>query len=50
MIAIGLPERTDKRDALSLMSALTGFTLTWVDGVLGTTIPDKALPFVSLHG
>ncbi|KAI0005800.1 glycosyltransferase family 25 protein [Xylariaceae sp. FL0662B] len=45
VFAIGLPERTDKRDALSLMASLTGFKLTWVDGVAGKTIPDKALPF-----
>ena len=46
---IGLPERSDKRDALSLMASLTGFSLTWIDGVLGKTISDKALPFVSLE-
>ncbi|KAI1500959.1 glycosyltransferase family 25 protein [Biscogniauxia marginata] len=45
VLAIGLPERSDKRDALTLMSALTEFKLTWVDGVLGESIPDKALPF-----
>ncbi|KAH7029720.1 uncharacterized protein B0I36DRAFT_326249 [Microdochium trichocladiopsis] len=39
-----LPERTDKRDALSLSSALTGFKITWQDGVKGETIPDTALP------
>ncbi|KAH7029497.1 uncharacterized protein B0I36DRAFT_133280 [Microdochium trichocladiopsis] len=44
VFAIGLPERTDKRDALSLMSALTGFTISWIDGVRGATVPDKALP------
>ncbi|KAH7021516.1 uncharacterized protein B0I36DRAFT_377340 [Microdochium trichocladiopsis] len=44
VIAISLPERTDKRDALSLSSALTGFKITWQDGVKGETIPDKALP------
>ncbi|KXJ85182.1 hypothetical protein Micbo1qcDRAFT_186738 [Microdochium bolleyi] len=44
VIAVSLPERTDKRDALSLSSALTGFKITWQDGVKGETIPDRALP------
>ncbi|KXJ90510.1 hypothetical protein Micbo1qcDRAFT_226473 [Microdochium bolleyi] len=44
VFTIGLPDRTDKSDALSLMSAVTGFSITWLDGVRGTTIPDKALP------
>ncbi|KAH7016315.1 uncharacterized protein B0I36DRAFT_425599 [Microdochium trichocladiopsis] len=44
VFAIGLPDRTDKRDALSLMSAVTGFTITWIDGARGSTVPDKALP------
>ena len=46
---IGLPERSDKRDALTLMASLTGFSLTWVDGVPGKSISDKALPFVSFE-
>ncbi|KAI1370446.1 glycosyltransferase family 25 protein [Hypoxylon crocopeplum] len=45
VFVIGLPERSDKRDALTLMSALTGFKLSWIDGVIGKTISDKALPF-----
>ncbi|RYP44662.1 hypothetical protein DL768_008896 [Monosporascus sp. mg162] len=45
VFAIGLPERSDKRDALSLMASITGFKLTWIDGVRGSSIPDKALPF-----
>lgn len=44
VLVVGLPERTDKRDALALTSALTGFHVDWVDGVRGETIPDKALP------
>ncbi|KAI1135630.1 glycosyltransferase family 25 protein [Hypoxylon sp. FL0543] len=44
VFVIGLPERSDKRDALALMSSLTGFKLSWIDGVLGKTISDKALP------
>ncbi|KAH8753601.1 glycosyltransferase family 25 protein [Diaporthe sp. PMI_573] len=45
VFVVGLPERTDKRDALSLSAALTGFDFEWVDGVRGETIPDKAVPF-----
>lgn len=45
VFVVGLPERTDKRDALALTTALTGFHVDWVDGVRGETIPDKAVPF-----
>jgi hypothetical protein len=45
VFAVGLPERSDKRDALALTSSLTGFKIDWVDGVRGQTILDKALPF-----
>lgn len=45
VFVVGLPERTDKRDAISLSSALTGFDIEWVDGVRGETIPDKAVPY-----
>ena len=29
------------------MASLAGFSLTWIDGVLGKSVSDKALPFVS---
>jgi hypothetical protein len=45
VFAIGLRERTDKRDALALMAALTGFDIVWIDGVKPGDIPDKAIPF-----
>ncbi|KUJ14781.1 glycosyltransferase family 25 protein [Mollisia scopiformis] len=45
IFAVGLPERSDKRDALALISSLTGFKVDWVDGVKGESIPDKALPY-----
>lgn len=45
VFAIGLPERSDKRDALALSSSLTGFKIDWVDGVRGESVVDKALPF-----
>ncbi|POS79976.1 hypothetical protein DHEL01_v201618 [Diaporthe helianthi] len=45
IFVVGLPERTDKRDALALTAALTGFHVDFVDGVRGESIPDKAVPF-----
>lgn len=45
IFVIGLPERSDKRDAIALASTLTGFHVDWVDGVRGEQIPDKAIPF-----
>lgn len=51
IFVVGLPERTDKRDALALTAALTGFHVEFVDGVRGETIPDKAVPFgIDRHG
>lgn len=45
IFVVGLPERSDKRDSISLTSSLTGFHVEWIDGVRGETIPDKAVPF-----
>ncbi|OTA65922.1 glycosyltransferase family 25 protein [Hypoxylon sp. EC38] len=45
IFVVGLPERSDKRDAIELTSSLTGFHVEWVDGVKGETVPDKAVPF-----
>ncbi|GAW11049.1 hypothetical protein ANO14919_003880 [Xylariales sp. No.14919] len=44
IFVIGLPERTDKRDALALTGALTGFHVEFMDGVKGESVPDKAMP------
>ncbi|KAI1192125.1 glycosyltransferase family 25 protein [Nemania serpens] len=44
IFVVGLPERTDKRDALALTSALTGFHIEFMAGVKGESIPDKAVP------
>lgn len=44
IFVVNLPERTDKRDALSLVSALTDIKLTWTSALRGTSVPDKALP------
>lgn len=45
IFVVGLPERTDKRDALALTASLTGFHVDFVDGVRGESIPEKAVPF-----
>ena len=45
VVVIGLKERTDKRDAMTLMSTLTGFKVEWVDGIKPQYIPDKAVPY-----
>ncbi|KAI3336318.1 glycosyltransferase family 25 protein [Xylariaceae sp. AK1471] len=44
VFVVGLPERTDKRDALALTSALTGFHIEFIGGVKGESVPDNALP------
>lgn len=44
IFVINLPERADKRDALSLVSTLTDIKLTWTNALRGTSVPDKALP------
>lgn len=44
VFVINLPERTDKRDALSLVSTLTDIKLTWTSAIRGSNVPDKALP------
>lgn len=44
LYVINLPERTDHRDALTLVGASTGLNFTFVDGIYGESIPDKALP------
>ncbi|KAK2776131.1 hypothetical protein FQN53_002862 [Emmonsiellopsis sp. PD_33] len=47
--AINLPSRTDRRDGLNLMSALTGIQLDWIDGVDGNAVQEKALPWPASH-
>ncbi|XP_044717518.1 glycosyltransferase family 25 [Hirsutella rhossiliensis] len=45
VIAISLPERSDKRDALDLMASLTEFDIDWEDGVKASSIAEKAVPY-----
>ena len=42
---ISLPLRGDKQDAFAMQDALSGITYDLVDGVIGSRIPQKALPF-----
>lgn len=44
LYVINLPERTDHRDALTLVGAATNLNFTFIDGLHGETILDKALP------
>ncbi|EGE07779.1 LPS glycosyltransferase [Trichophyton equinum CBS 127.97] len=46
---VNLPSRTDRRDALVLMAAVSGIKLHWVDGIMGDTVVDKALPPPATH-
>lgn len=42
---ISLPERTDKRDAFAVTAGITGFDYNITDGVDGSKISTKALPY-----
>jgi hypothetical protein len=46
--ALGLKERSDKRDAITLGASLTGFEVEFVEGVTGEEVLDKARPPVCL--
>lgn len=42
---ISLPLRGDKQDAFAMQATLSGITYDLVDGVIGSRIPQKALPY-----
>lgn len=42
--AIGLKERTDKRDFLALAASIVGFQVDWLDGVRPDEVHPKSLP------
>lgn len=44
VFVIGLQERSDKRDAMELMAATSGFSIDWINGVKPSSIPNKAVP------
>ena len=43
-MVLNLPERADKRDALTLASSLTDMRFDFVDGVKGSDVVNKSLP------
>jgi hypothetical protein len=45
IMVIGLPERSDKRDAMALMASLSDMSVEWISGVKSSSIPDTAVPF-----
>ena len=48
ILAIGLPERFDRRDQLTLMTSYQNVQLTWMEAVSGEEIDKKAHPQVRL--
>jgi len=47
VFVLSLPDRSDKRDTLVVQASLSNFSVTFIDGIAGATIADKALPYVS---
>jgi len=45
IFVLNLPERTDKRDAMSLAAALTNISVEYIDGVRGDEVVNKSLPY-----
>ncbi|KAI0516784.1 hypothetical protein F5B22DRAFT_606489 [Xylaria bambusicola] len=50
IFVVSLPSRTDRRDGMSLVAALSDIDFEFIDGVDGASIPDKALPEYSAIG
>ncbi|KAL5691837.1 hypothetical protein EMGR_006520 [Emarellia grisea] len=48
--AIGLKERTDKRDFLTLASLAAGFKVDWIDGVRPDELDPRSLPNTVTNG
>ncbi|KAH6679136.1 glycosyltransferase family 25 protein [Halenospora varia] len=44
VLVIGLKERTDKKDLLTLQASLTGIDLSWIEAVHSDDIKEKGLP------
>ncbi|KAM7184624.1 hypothetical protein V8F20_012147 [Naviculisporaceae sp. PSN 640] len=44
VFVVNLPERTDRRDAMTLATALTGIKVEWINGVMGSAVSSKVLP------
>ena len=48
ILALGLPERSDRRDTLTLMSSYQNVKLEWMDAVKGEDVKQVAWPAVRL--
>lgn len=44
VFVVNLPERTDRHDAMTLATALTGIKVEWINGVMGSAVSNKVLP------
>lgn len=44
VLVINVPERTDRRDAMTLAAALSRIKIAWIDGVAGHDVLDKVVP------
>jgi hypothetical protein len=44
LIVINMPDRTDKRDRMTLMGSSTGLRFTFLPGVDAAKVPDSAMP------
>ncbi|KAK4191009.1 family 25 putative glycosyltransferase [Podospora australis] len=44
VFVINIPERTDRRDAMTLAAALSRIDVQWIDGVDGHSVSDKVVP------
>ncbi|KAI0886206.1 glycosyltransferase family 25 protein [Annulohypoxylon maeteangense] len=45
ILVINLPSRTDRRDSMALVGAVSNLTFTWIDGVSGDQVTDLAAQF-----
>jgi hypothetical protein len=44
ILVVGLPSRTDRRDGMVLQTGLSNIAIEFINGVIGSDIPDKAVP------
>ena len=44
ILAVSLPERTDRRDGLIIASAVSNIEFDFVDGIRGDAVANKTLP------
>jgi hypothetical protein len=44
IFVIGLPSRSDKRDAMTLAAKLTNLDITWIDGINGSSMSTSEIP------